>query len=98
MGGDEFVLLCTDIAGAIEANSLAARIAEAFTEPFHCSVGSQRVGISIGVAISGSDSRPATLLSRADQAMYHAKNARRRASASAAPQLPPHAQRTGRQG
>lgn len=74
IGGDEFVCLLPEMRNAEDALNLAAKILEAVKIPI--AVGGQivTIGISIGIAQfpdHASDSR--TLLKRADQAMYRAK-------------------------
>lgn len=82
LGGDEFVVMLTDIADESEAQSAAARMLSAFREPFHLPGHDVFISCSIGVAhapVHGSDY--ATLLRRADSAMYMAKRQGRGVSA-----------------
>ena len=82
-GGEEFVVLMpdTDMAvAAIVAERVRARIA---AEPFpiHAGTGALEVTVSIGIAsFDAPDDTAASLLKRADQALYRAK--RRAATAS----------------
>ena len=81
LGGDEFVVLCEDIDGENDALTIAERIRVAIEQtpmPFAPDA-DIRVGASIGIAISngGTSREPASLLQRADAAMYRAKNAGR---------------------
>lgn len=72
VSGDEFVVLCEDLAGAEEADTIAARVAAAISDPFELSVGAVETSASVGVAFAGSaDAKD--LLHVADLAMYHAK-------------------------
>lgn len=74
LGGDEFTVLIPDIAGQDEVVSVAKRIHNALSLPFH--VGDEEVftTASTGIAISSNryDS-PDEILRDADIAMYHAK-------------------------
>jgi diguanylate cyclase (GGDEF)-like protein len=75
LGGDEFVILLDDLDDprAI-ATAIAAKCLEAVAADFLVDTLRLSVGLSIGIAIYPSDADgPAALLSRADQAMYVAK-------------------------
>lgn len=73
-GGDEFVVVCEDLAWAYEAFAIAHRIAATFDVPFPLSDGKLQVAASIGVAVSGGGyDQPAALINAADSAMYKAK-------------------------
>ena len=75
-GGDEFVVLCED-ASLEEADTIAARIAEALMEP----IAGRIITASIGVAAASQASTAAHVLQKADSAMYRAKaGGRNRAS------------------
>jgi diguanylate cyclase (GGDEF)-like protein/PAS domain S-box-containing protein len=75
MGGDEFVLLLPGMATAAEADVVAGKLMQALCEPhLLCGTHELHVSASIGVALCpqhGGDS--ATLMRRADGAMYRAK-------------------------
>ena len=75
IGGDEFVVLCDDVADISEAALIGERIEAVFSEPFHLGPGrgTCRVSSSIGVALAEPDDRPDDLLRKSDQAMYHGK-------------------------
>ncbi len=76
LGGDEFTALLLDIEQPEDALTVAHRIRDAMARPFN--VQGQRVtlGTSIGIAIYPTDGdAAATLLDRADSAMYRAKAA-----------------------
>lgn len=73
-GGDEFVILLSDIAHAPDAAISAAKILEALREPHVISEHTLHATASIGIATypgEGTDSE--TLHKNADFAMYHAK-------------------------
>jgi len=73
-GGDEFTILCEDIAGEIEAATIAQRIVDVFREPFQLEDGEVFLATSLGIAIArGADDRAADLIRDADAAMYRAK-------------------------
>jgi diguanylate cyclase (GGDEF)-like protein len=77
-GGDEFVALCETIAGPHEVDQVVARIRGAFAEPFAFDGHSERLGVSIGVAVVGRDTAdPDEALDLADAEMYRAKRAAR---------------------
>jgi diguanylate cyclase (GGDEF)-like protein len=73
-GGDEFVVLCEDIAEARDAVVVGQRIVEAAAAPFSLVGGEMYVTASVGVAMAiDSEPTPETLLRDADAAMYRAK-------------------------
>lgn len=74
VGGDEFVVLLREIAGAGDAAVVAAKLVAAMSAPLEIPGHVVSLSPSIGVAIHpehGTD--PKTLLHRADAAMYHVK-------------------------
>jgi diguanylate cyclase len=74
LGGDEFVVICRRTRSDDEVERLAGRIRDAIEQPFALRSGTGRVSASIGVALAGADgSTPASLMQRADLAMYRAK-------------------------
>jgi diguanylate cyclase (GGDEF)-like protein len=73
-GGDEFTILCEDIAGEIEAATIAQRIVDVFRDPFLLEDGEVFLATSVGIAIArGADDRAQDLIRDADAAMYRAK-------------------------
>ena len=81
LGGDEFALVVPDLADAAEAVAVATAVAEEVARPLPVGDMPLDVRTSIGISVApehGSD--PATLLQRADVAMYAAKAARRPSS------------------
>jgi diguanylate cyclase (GGDEF)-like protein len=78
LGGDEFVVIASSISPDGALQDLAARLREAFSEPFSISleVGPLRITASIGVAVATGDCSAAQLLHDADIAMYSAKSRR----------------------
>jgi diguanylate cyclase (GGDEF)-like protein len=74
VGGDEFVVLCTQLdAGAEEAVALAERILASVREPYLIDDHEILVSASIGVASGSPDDEVEAIISRADTAMYLAK-------------------------
>jgi diguanylate cyclase (GGDEF)-like protein len=73
-GGDEFMVLCEDLAADSEAIAIARRIEEAISEPFDIEGHEIFVRASIGIAFArGRDESGKTLIRNADQTMYRAK-------------------------
>ena len=78
IGGDEFILLLTDIGDMCDVMRPALKILEALAEPFYIGGNALRVTASIGIAtypVDGDDVD--SLVNRADQALYDAKRAGR---------------------
>lgn len=77
VSGDEFIVLCENLADADQAHALVARIHEGFAEAFVVAGHELRVTASVGVAFAGpGDEITAQLISDADLAMYQAKRGR----------------------
>jgi diguanylate cyclase (GGDEF)-like protein/PAS domain S-box-containing protein len=79
-GGDEFLVLLTDVQadGAAAAENVARKILTALEEPFRIGAAEFEIGASVGIAAYPSDgSTPSELLRAADSAMYQAKAAGR---------------------
>jgi diguanylate cyclase len=76
LGGDEFVVMATGLQTHGQAKDLGLELLAAFSEPFDLTAQRCSVGVTIGYALSPSDSRDgAALLKRADAAMYDGKQA-----------------------
>jgi diguanylate cyclase (GGDEF)-like protein len=74
-GGDEFVVVCEDIAGTDEAVAIAERIREALARPFVLEGTQAFVAASIGIAMTrDAHTEAADLIRDADAAMYRAKD------------------------
>jgi diguanylate cyclase (GGDEF)-like protein len=74
LSGDEFVILCEDLAGPAEVDTIAARVCDAVAAPFALSSGKVEITVSVGIAFSGrGDELSEQLLHAADTAMYQAK-------------------------
>ncbi|HEY4277757.1 MAG TPA: EAL domain-containing protein [Conexibacter sp.] len=84
-GGDEFLLLLTDLESdpRLSAEAAAKQVENALLEPFHLADAEFEVGASIGISIYPDDAPDAdTLLRHADAAMYEVKQAGRGGIAS----------------
>ena len=78
LGGDEFVVMAPGLPGANEAQGLGRKLLDGFDTPFDVAGQSVRVGLTIGYALAPFDGRDAaSLLKRADAAMYAGKQAGR---------------------
>jgi len=74
VGGDEFVIIQTDIVHAPDAERLARRISEAVSVPYDLHGHLVMAGTSIGIALAPTDGTDANdLLKNADMALYGAK-------------------------
>jgi diguanylate cyclase (GGDEF)-like protein len=74
LSGDEFVILCEDLAPGTEVDKIALRIGAALSEPFVLASAELDIRASIGIAFAGrADHIPEELLHNADAAMYQAK-------------------------
>jgi diguanylate cyclase (GGDEF)-like protein/PAS domain S-box-containing protein len=77
-GGDEFVLILSELDVADKARVSAAKLLAALTVPYHIGHHDLHVPVSIGVSIYPDDAGDAeTLINNADTAMYHAKESGR---------------------
>ncbi|OGP53331.1 MAG: hypothetical protein A2Y65_05420 [Deltaproteobacteria bacterium RBG_13_52_11] len=75
VGGDEFLLLLSEIARIKDATTIVQKIMEAFRKPFIFDDHELPITTSIGVAIYPNDGDDAdTLMKHADIAMYRAKD------------------------
>jgi diguanylate cyclase (GGDEF)-like protein/PAS domain S-box-containing protein len=75
LGGDEFLIMLTDVKDVPDAAVTAQRLIDAMTAEFVVQGHSRKVSCSIGISIfpeHGADGE--TLISRADAAMYSAKD------------------------
>jgi diguanylate cyclase (GGDEF)-like protein len=74
LGGDELLVICESLQRHEDAEHLALRLEQAFSEPFSLSCGvALAVHASIGVAVGSAGSDPHELVAVADGAMYAAK-------------------------
>jgi diguanylate cyclase (GGDEF)-like protein/PAS domain S-box-containing protein len=77
IGGDEFLVLVADLDGDAELHALAERVREVLHQPVHLDLehgtAEVRLTFSIGGAVARAGDAPASLIARADEAMYRAK-------------------------
>jgi diguanylate cyclase (GGDEF)-like protein/PAS domain S-box-containing protein len=74
MGGDEFIILLTDVESLEAAKMVMNRARRAVEEPIEVDGNSLRVGLSGGLALAQKGDTAGTLLRNADAALYSAKN------------------------
>jgi diguanylate cyclase (GGDEF)-like protein len=72
-GGDEFLVLCEEPAQAQAAQRLTAYVEQALAEPFVLAGTEVRASVSVGAVLSDGRTGADELITRADQAMYRAK-------------------------
>ena len=73
LAGDEFVVVCPDVASYRDATFIAQRLQEALAPPIHLKEDNVFVAASIGIAMAASDCDAEKLIGSADIAMYEAK-------------------------
>ncbi len=77
-GGDEFTIIATDIGTVENCEKIAQVVLSQIERPFHIQDLELHIGCSIGISVLPTDGDDAHLLvSRADEAMYRAKQAGR---------------------
>jgi len=79
-GGDEFLVVLTDLQNSEVPAAIASKIMAALGEPFHIDAHEAAISASVGIAVFPEDGADFDeLLKKADTAMYHAKEAGRNA-------------------
>lgn len=73
LGGDEFAVLMEDADQPESVTALAERILSVLRQPIRLGEEEITLSVSVGVAVAGTGSTAAQLLSEADAAMYEAK-------------------------
>jgi diguanylate cyclase (GGDEF)-like protein/PAS domain S-box-containing protein len=73
-GGDEFVVVCPDLADVRDVVMIAERIRQLLEEPFHIRGMPVFISASVGIAVADAETDAATLLGQADTAAYRAKD------------------------
>ena len=73
MGGDEFVVLCENLVSPDDAEKIATRIVQAIGRPIPVAAGVATVTASVGIAIGSLGESAASIVARADEAMYRTK-------------------------
>ena len=75
VGGDEFVILQTEVQDAQQVALLAERLCTVLCQPFNIAGHDIRIGASVGIAIASTDCGEAEILIKhADTALYEAKS------------------------
>ncbi|HEX5393441.1 MAG TPA: GGDEF domain-containing protein [Rhodocyclaceae bacterium] len=75
LGGDEFLVLLSDVDSSESVTRIAQKCIDAMATPFHLGELTFSIGASVGIAIFPDHGRSgAELIARADAAMYDAKN------------------------
>jgi diguanylate cyclase (GGDEF)-like protein len=77
LGGDEFAIIQSALKTVGDARLLSARIVARIGEPYSLNGHEARIGVSIGIAVADSVEDGSELPSRADFALYEAKDAGR---------------------
>jgi len=78
-GGDEFLILLTDIAQVADAEGVADKVSAAMAIPMAVDKRTLRLSVSIGISLYPEDgTAPETLIRQADAAMYRAKRTKTR--------------------
>jgi diguanylate cyclase (GGDEF)-like protein/PAS domain S-box-containing protein len=79
-GGDEFLVVLTDLHSSEVPAQIAAKIMAVLGQPFHLEDHEAKISASVGIAVYPEDGAGFDeLLKKADTAMYHAKEAGRNA-------------------
>lgn len=73
LGGDEFLVLCEEIATDEEVVRLATRLAQAVSQPVRWDGHELTVSMSVGISRADGTTSAEELVGRADSAMYRAK-------------------------
>lgn len=77
-GGDEFLIVLTDVRDSTDITGVMEKIMALQMEPFHIDDYELTSSLSVGITVSPDDGNDfETLLKKADTAMYHAKDAGR---------------------
>jgi diguanylate cyclase (GGDEF)-like protein len=73
-GGDEFLVICEQLATSGDASGVAERLVSEISRPYLLPDGDTvQLGVSIGIAVTDEDVDPRALVDAADQARYRAK-------------------------
>ena len=75
LAGDEFTVILEGIGDPVDAETVATKLLEALRTPMQLGGALVRVSISVGLAfLAAGENDPASLLRRADEALYEAKH------------------------
>lgn len=76
IGGDEFVIVLTQVKTVQDIESIAEKITRGFDKPFQLNDFQVYLSVSIGISICPEDgTEPKNLIKKADEAMYRVKKA-----------------------
>ena len=73
LGGDEFVVLCENLGTPDDAEKIATRVVQSVGKPIPVAAGVATVTASVGIAIGALGESAASVIARADEAMYRTK-------------------------
>jgi diguanylate cyclase (GGDEF)-like protein/PAS domain S-box-containing protein len=73
LGGDEFVVLCENLGTPDDAEKIATRVVQTIGKPIPVAAGVATVTASVGIAIGALGESAASVVARADEAMYRTK-------------------------
>jgi diguanylate cyclase (GGDEF)-like protein len=73
LGGDEFAVICENLGSVLDAEKIAGRVVESVLLAIPVASGVASVTVSVGVAVGLPGEGAASLLERADSAMYRMK-------------------------
>ena len=77
-GGDEFLILLSEVDQTDDAGLIAEKIVQSVSEPHHIAGHQLQLTVSVGISLYPEDGQDAhSLIMHADAAMYHAKNSGR---------------------
>ena len=77
-GGDEFIVLLTEVRTAVDAEIVARKILVELTRPFDLDGHKETISGSVGITLCPDDGNDiATLMNNADKVMYHVKESGR---------------------
>jgi len=82
LGGDEFVVVCPDLTGVEDLDSIVQRLADATSSNDSSPDLREPLRLSVGAVVAEDDETVAAVLSRADAAMYRAKSACKQSAAT----------------
>jgi predicted signal transduction protein with EAL and GGDEF domain len=75
LGGDQFAVLCEELPSELAAARIANQLISVCEQPLRIRGEEHTLSVSVGIALSSSESTATSLLRDVDVAMYHAKQA-----------------------
>lgn len=74
IGGDEFIILLSNLSSELQVITMAEKVVKVLTEPFQVAGESLKIDVSVGVALYlEHDTNEKNLIRHVDNAMYAAK-------------------------